>query len=338
MKTGILCVLLTLLAVGVAQAQSPPAPPALVPVPRKRVAVLGVEIKVTGIASTVPLPSGDKKVVTLDIPQPAEFGTGLTDMLVTALVSSRRFIVVERAQMEDVLKEKALHQAGDVDPRTAVQAGRVLGAQILVRAAVTEMTQSKSVSGVGGLLKNVLERTESKAESTVGIDLKLVDIATGQILQAVRASGRARASASSTNLLDPGFRVGSVQFRNSSLGEACREAIQNAVALIQRHTDSLPWEAMVADQGEEEGKTILYLNAGSDSGLLVGDVLEVIRPGKVIRDPQTQVEIGRAPGRRIGRCQVSAQTQNIATAILLEGKEVRREDIVRFAARPAAKN
>ena len=65
------------------------------PVLKVRVFVAPVEVKVQGVAQTTPTPSGSVVTVTLDIQQPTEFGTGLTEVLTTSLVESQRFQVYE---------------------------------------------------------------------------------------------------------------------------------------------------------------------------------------------------------------------------------------------------
>ena len=51
-----------------------------------------------------------------------------------------------------------------------------------------------------------------------------------------------------------------------------------------------PWSCRVADV---DGQNI-YLNAGSESGIPIGQKLMVLRAGKVIKDPSTGLVIGNA--------------------------------------------
>ena len=57
------------------------------------------------------------------------YAQGLTEMMVAELLKSGRFVVVERQAIADVLAEQDLQYSGAVNPETAVQAGRVVGAQ-----------------------------------------------------------------------------------------------------------------------------------------------------------------------------------------------------------------
>jgi len=61
-----------------------------------------------------------------------QYGVGTMDTLITALSNIPDFIMVERAQIEYVLKEQAFQDTGYVNKETAVKIGQILGAQVLV--------------------------------------------------------------------------------------------------------------------------------------------------------------------------------------------------------------
>jgi curli biogenesis system outer membrane secretion channel CsgG len=54
-------------------------------------------------------------------------GRGVADMLVTSLVESDKFIVIERAELDELLKEQGLGQTGLVTPQSAAKVGQLLG-------------------------------------------------------------------------------------------------------------------------------------------------------------------------------------------------------------------
>jgi len=59
-------------------------------------------------------------------------GEGISDMLVTELVNSGRFSVVERERLDEVLQEQNLAREGVVNAATAARIGRILGVQLFV--------------------------------------------------------------------------------------------------------------------------------------------------------------------------------------------------------------
>ena len=78
-------------------------------------------------------------------------GDGMSDMLTTTLVKSGKYRVMERAQMEQLLKEQGLGMAGVTTPQTAAQAGKMLGVELAIMGAVTEFGYKKV--STGGALK-----------------------------------------------------------------------------------------------------------------------------------------------------------------------------------------
>src|SRR5262249_42089075 len=160
-----------------------------------------------GVTTTASTPSGTTAVVTIDIQQPTEFGTGLTDMLTTALVESKRFVVLERQNQEEVQKEKTLTQAADADSATAIKTGRTLGAQVIIRGAVTEFKLKRSGTG-SSLQSDLLTFGRASAEARVAIDLKMVDVTTGQVVDSVRAEGRAVSKAQMATLTVAKVKIG----------------------------------------------------------------------------------------------------------------------------------
>ena len=59
-------------------------------------------------------------------------------MFVTELVKSRKFAVVERERSTRSCRRRASPSAGDIDAKTAMQIGKLLGVNYLLTGAVTE--------------------------------------------------------------------------------------------------------------------------------------------------------------------------------------------------------
>jgi TolB-like protein len=64
--------------------------------------------------------------------QADEFEFTLMEKLVTQLVNLRRFRVIERGAMDQVMNEQALGMSGMVDEETAVEVGKLAGADVIV--------------------------------------------------------------------------------------------------------------------------------------------------------------------------------------------------------------
>lgn len=58
--------------------------------------------------------------------------TGVQDLLITDMASNARIRLVDRSNIDAVLREQNMVKAGQIDPATAVRLGKILGAQYAV--------------------------------------------------------------------------------------------------------------------------------------------------------------------------------------------------------------
>lgn len=219
-----------------------------------------------------------------------DVGGGLAAMLASELTRTNRFIVVERADLDSVLREQEMALAGVTANKTP-EAGQLMGAQVLVRGSVTEFGEHESGGGVsvgagfGDLLGAVGPRW---SKGTIAIDLRLIDATTGQVLEAHTVRKELKSDSMALDLGTDDVMFGGEVFDKTPLGQATRAAIAEAVAHIVAHMQGVPWKARVASV--EGGK--VYINAGTNANLSVGDVLHCHRVTRKIVDPDTQQVLG----------------------------------------------
>ena len=99
--------------------------------------------------------------------------TAAQDVFVTELVKSGKFRVVEREQLEALMKEKGLALSGDVDPSTAVRIGKLLGVNYLLTGAVTEYGNTHVEGGGGGVFAG-------KKKFVAALNARIIDTSTGE--------------------------------------------------------------------------------------------------------------------------------------------------------------
>lgn len=127
-----------------------------------------------------------------------EIGTGLREMLVTALINSNRFRVVERQVLDAVMKEQELAVSGAAQPATGPQRGQIKTADLIITAAVTEFEPQASggaggIGGGGGVGSGILGGLLGAAlnKSHMALDIRIVDTSTSEVLAATRVQGQA---------------------------------------------------------------------------------------------------------------------------------------------------
>lgn len=62
----------------------------------------------------------------------------MADMLVTSLVKSGRYRVIERQEIEKIINEQQLGQSGMVTAQSAAKVSQLLGVEIAIIGNVTE--------------------------------------------------------------------------------------------------------------------------------------------------------------------------------------------------------
>lgn len=304
--------------------------------PKKRLGVMDMEVKITSTATTNATPTGSTSTTSVNIPPPSDFGQGLTEMLTSALIDTKRFILLERKALGDIQAEQTLGAGGTVQADSASTPGKLLGAQLLIRGAVTEFTYRQSSTGGSVSVLRGVGVGATNTEAAVVLDIRMYDTTTGQIIDSVKADGSAKASGIAINIDKDDLKMSASNFSQTPLGHATRQAIEKAVAAIVARMETLPWEANIAEMDADNAGTVttLYINAGSDMGLKAGDELDIFHPGRPIVDPKTKLVIGRTKDTKIGHCRIDTVTAALATATPMEGTGFKVEDVVRFVEAP----
>jgi curli biogenesis system outer membrane secretion channel CsgG len=345
--------------------------------PKKRMAVMPLENKTsnggvstfnqtnTGITnSTNGIPSTNSTTVTIQ--PPSDFGSGLTEMLTTELSKTNRFILLERANLTDVQSEQKQDADPSFDQASAAKPGSLLGAQIIIRGAITEYSYSSSGSSTDAAINaaNSVSNTIgtitggavggdqtsdntsvnmgfSNCKASITLDLRIINASTGEIIDSVNASGSTKNKSFNISADVANAQVGTTDFNNSPLGEAVRQAIDGAVYQIctDQLLNSIPWEAQIAEL-DSSGTTVstVYLDSGSDAGVKVGDVLTILKPGRTITSPETRLVIGRTKDTFIGHVHVDSVTNDLATASVVDGTGFAIGQCARYATDVTAAN
>ncbi len=250
-------------------------------------------------------------------------GTGMADMLTTALVQSGRYTVLERAEIDRVLQEQDLGASGVVTPQSATAVGQMLGAEIVVFGSITEFGYRDR--STGGRTRRLGIGVESQS-AVVAADVRMVNASTGEIVAAddVRESRSARGLRVNTRDLDFGTQS---EFDESLVGKATRDAIERIVELLDEQAPGIPWEAKVVTTN---GGSV-FINAGAEAGVEVGDRFVVRRAGEKLVDPDTGLELG-AVEQEVGVIEVVDNRMGDGKASrcsVVSGGAFRRGDLVR---------
>ena len=118
-----------------------------------------------------------------------------TDMFTTALVKTRKFRVLERQRIgEGVARERELNAQGVTTGDAATK--KVKGAGVIFEATISEVTVGKSTNETGFAFGG-LQLSGGSASDGLGIDVRVLDASTGEVLDAVNVRKTLKATTNS---------------------------------------------------------------------------------------------------------------------------------------------
>src|SRR5216684_1879659 len=307
-----------------APASAPTATPAAAPPqgPKKRVAVMSFDYGT--VMSSVQAVFGTNQDV----------GRGISDLLVMKLVNDGKYSVIERAALEKVLGEQNFSNSNRADSSTAAKIGKVLGVDVIIIGSITQFGRDDKKTTVGGggfgLGKIGLGGVQSRnAKAVVAVTARMIDTSTGEILAV--AEGNGESARGGTSLVGGGagssgggggaFDMSSSNFGATILGEAVHKAVDSLGQQLDDKAAAMPTHkveisGLVADVSGNS----LILNVGSKSGVKVGDVLQISRVVRTVKDPATGKVI-KSIANKIGDAKVTEVDENSAT-VIFTGAEV----------------
>ncbi len=168
-----------------------------------------------------------------------------TEMLQTALVKTRRFEIIERTALDEILSEQGLATTGIVNEDTGAITGKIRGVDFLLIGTVTKC----------GFTKTPIQVGKFKQEKTVlelGIDFRLTDVNTGRIVLSdfVEVNDESQSSVSGTN-------YSSSSQSENYISNAMRKASLQAAFLIANAIEPVKIDAVVP------AKKLVKINYGN---------------------------------------------------------------------------
>lgn len=196
------------------------------------------------------------------------------DILSTKLASTGKFILLEREDLDVLVKE-----AGpDMNK---------IGADYIILGSITEF--GRKTEGEQKVF------TSSKTQIVeAGVSIRLVEAATGLIIYSDEAKGHAEISKKQT--LGFGGTAGyDATLSDKAISSALSQLVEN---IIKKCMDK-PWKSYVLSI--EDGSYVI--SGGASQGLVAGDKFNLYVKGKTVKNPQTGLNV-ELPGTKIGEVTV----------------------------------
>ncbi len=319
---------------------------------KNRLAVMQVENKTAAVEQAEN--TKNTVVVTNKV---AEVPVGaVEEMLMTALINTHRYILVERKALENTLAEQDLGASGRVTQASASKVGRMLGAQHLIFVSVNEWSPNKSKTGGalgaigGGFLGGFGAK---KKEAEVAMSFRIVDATTGEVLQST--TERAKTTSWGFGFGGGGGGGGGLigYEKDAPINYAVMSCINKAVYKIAMTLKDSAWSgsvivvkptpavepaplptpppAPVVSKSKKSSMKSpvtpppppppppkIYINAGNNTGITPGMRLKVISLGEEIIDPSTGTVLDRER-KDIGVIEVTETQEKISIVKIVDG-------------------
>ena len=196
------------------------------------------------------MPSSAPYTVTVVDPVAA----GIRDMMINAIFSSGKFIVLERDAIDKINWEQEFSGSGLVGEKTRIPTGEIEGAELLLIGSVNTCEAKTSGGSLGGIfdsataellgLPYTTETTEggvSWENAKAAMELRLVDTRTSRVVAATTVEGKARSVLFGARKTEYSWNAGALPsgflyYQNTPVEEAFRKMIDATVEFLVTKT------------------------------------------------------------------------------------------------------
>ena len=271
-----------------------------------------------------------------------DIGRGISDLIVNELVTAGTYRVIERNRLDEILGEQDLGASGRANTASAAQVGRVLGVNAMIVGTITQFGTEKKKKGFGGAFSKIGgfgggSYGTAKGKAKVGIDARIVDTTTGEILAVAKGAGESARSGLMLGGYGGGYGGGggagsvdmsSSDFRETILGEAVAAAVKELSQQLIESESRIP-EVKIAINGlvADVDGSLVILNVGSAHGVEAGTLLKVKRVTRTVKDPASG-KVLREIASTIGEIRVDEADEGSSVGTIVSGDSVQVGDKV----------
>lgn len=192
------------------------------------------------------------------------------DILSSKLALSGKFILLEREDLDVLVAEAGSNM-------------NKIGADYIILGSITEF--GRKAEGE----QKVFSSTKTQTVEA-GVSIRLVEAATGLIIYSDEAKGFAETTSKQTMGIG-----GSAGYDATLSDKAISSALSQLVENIINKCMDKPWRSYIL--AVEDGT--YFISGGASQGLAAGDSFIVYKKGKIVKNPQTGVNI-ELPGTKLG--------------------------------------
>jgi curli biogenesis system outer membrane secretion channel CsgG len=237
----------------------------------------------------------------------------MDSQLIDRINATRKFDIVGRSDLDNIMKEQDTGASGNVDPKTAAQAGKLTGAKFILTSTVDDFqdyVEKATFEGTG--------RSATKRVFRLSIVGKIYDATTGKLLE-------------SANIQTGNDEFKQIQqernysVKDGELSDEMMVAVSRSMAeKIANHVADVIFPIKVLIKGDNE----VTINRGDGGGVAIGDTFNVFALGQELIDPDTKESLGHEEVK-VGRVKITEVDPKFSKAAILEDTGIDKGAILR---------
>lgn len=279
---------------------------------------LADSLKPSQVDMSVENADGHRKAESITLDPKKELGRiieSLDSQLIDRINATRKFDIVGRSDLAEVIKEQDLGASGNVDAKTAAKTGKLTGAKYLLVATVDDFQDyfERAVFEGSG-------RTATKRVFRFSVVAKIYDSTTGKLLETAnfqtgndrfKQIQQERNYSVNNGLLSDEMMVGISRDMAEKIANRIADVIFPAKILVKRDST-------------------VTINRGEGGGVAVGDIFNAFALGEEMIDPDTKESLGREEVK-VGKVKISQVNPKTSLADVLEDTGIDKGAVLRKA-------
>lgn len=254
-------------------------------------------------------------------------GKGIQAMLVKRLAEQGKVVIVERAKLKELTAEQDLAIGNRAKQGTGARVGRISGADALLAGDIVIFgrdDKKKTVKG-GGIIGGIaggIANAGKEDKAVVAIDYRLIDAETTEVIATGEARGesvrKSKGLGGIAGALGKGIAGVEVDMTTSNfaetiIGEATMDCVNKLADILNQQAIDMKKTVRELDTSVADisGNTFT-ISAGSTDGVNVGEVFEILRTDREVKDPVTKEVLDRIT-TKMGEMTVTSVRDRVAT-------------------------
>ena len=256
-----------------------------------------------------------------------DIGKGIRAMLVKRIADANNLVVVERAKIQNIMKEQDFNASNRVKQGSGARVGNISGADAMLSGDIVIFgrdDKKRSVKG-GGLFGSVvggIAASKNEDKAVVVVDYRLIDAETSEVIATGEARGESVRKGNALGAIGGALGKGiagvqvdmtSSNFAQTIIGEATQDCVNKLADILKEQSSSMKKtvRAVETSVADVSGNT-LVIAAGGNDGVNVGEVFEVLQVVREVKDPTTKEVLDRITNK-VGEMTITSVRDKIAT-------------------------